>query len=80
MTEAEKRQRLRRIRLAAVSAVALMLALFLASSLLRDRYAAALRIARQAKKAFFIEIASSALALSQPKLLVALRDRRRDGR
>jgi hypothetical protein len=41
MTEAEKRRRLRRMRLAALSAVALMLALFLASSLLRDRFAAA---------------------------------------
>jgi uncharacterized membrane-anchored protein YjiN (DUF445 family) len=41
MTEAEKRERLRRMRLAALSAVALMLALFLASSLLRDRFAAA---------------------------------------
>ena len=41
MTEAEKRQRLRRMRLAALSAVALMLALFVASSLLRDRFSAA---------------------------------------
>jgi uncharacterized membrane-anchored protein YjiN (DUF445 family) len=41
MTEAKKRERLRRMRLAALSAVVLMLALFLASSLLRDRFAAA---------------------------------------
>jgi uncharacterized membrane-anchored protein YjiN (DUF445 family) len=41
MTEAEKRQRLRQMRLAALSAVALMLALFVASSLLRDRFSAA---------------------------------------
>jgi uncharacterized membrane-anchored protein YjiN (DUF445 family) len=41
MTEAEKRQRLRHMRLAALSAVALMLALFVASSLLRDRFSAA---------------------------------------
>jgi uncharacterized membrane-anchored protein YjiN (DUF445 family) len=41
MTAAEKRQRLRHMRLAALSAVALMIALFLASSLLRDRFAAA---------------------------------------
>ena len=41
MTEEEKRARLRRMRLAALSAVILMLALFLASSLLRDRFAAA---------------------------------------
>jgi uncharacterized membrane-anchored protein YjiN (DUF445 family) len=41
MTEAEKRQRLRHMRLAALSAVALMLALFVASSLMRDRFSAA---------------------------------------
>ena len=41
MTEAEKRQRLRHMRLAALSAVALMLVLFVASSLLRDRFSAA---------------------------------------
>ena len=41
MTDAEKRQRLRHMRLAALSAVALMLALFVASSLLRDRFSAA---------------------------------------
>jgi uncharacterized membrane-anchored protein YjiN (DUF445 family) len=41
MTEAEKRQRLRHMRLAALSAVVLMLALFVASSLLRDRFSAA---------------------------------------
>lgn len=41
MTEEEKRARLRRMRLAALSAVILMLALFLASALLWDRFAAA---------------------------------------
>lgn len=41
MTEEEKRERLRRMRLAALSAVALMLVLFVASSLLRDRFSAA---------------------------------------
>lgn len=41
MTEEEKRKRLRRMRLAAMSAVVLMLALFLASALLRDRFSAA---------------------------------------
>jgi uncharacterized membrane-anchored protein YjiN (DUF445 family) len=41
MTEAEKRQRLSHMRLAALSAVVLMLALFVASSLLRDRFSAA---------------------------------------
>jgi uncharacterized membrane-anchored protein YjiN (DUF445 family) len=41
MTEEEKRERLRRMRLAAMSAVVLMLALFLASALLRERFSAA---------------------------------------
>jgi uncharacterized membrane-anchored protein YjiN (DUF445 family) len=41
MTEEEKRERLGRMRLAAMSAVLLMLALFLASALLRDRCSAA---------------------------------------
>jgi uncharacterized membrane-anchored protein YjiN (DUF445 family) len=41
MTEAEKRQRLRHMRLAALSAVALMLVLFVGSSLLRNRFSAA---------------------------------------
>jgi uncharacterized membrane-anchored protein YjiN (DUF445 family) len=41
MTEAEKRRRLRDMRLAALSAVALMLVLFVASSLLPDRFSGA---------------------------------------
>ena len=41
MTEEEKRERLRRMRLAALSVVASMLMLFVASSLLRDRFSVA---------------------------------------
>ena len=41
MTEEEKRERLRRMRLAALSVVASMLVLFVASSLLRDRFSVA---------------------------------------